>query len=604
MSALGPSSRTWLCYGLLILGALLPLLGVLADPAGRLPGTELGDVYKHAWSYWHTPHAIGAWPWTDSLNAPGGGVLWDVMLFPSLVMSPVDGVLGPVVAANLWVFFSLFMVGVCTAGFLRAIGASELLAALGGFLAQGSPYLYGYPLYSGVHERLAVWVFPLLLWCVIRIQQGSGRRWLIWGLLGYFVAASGCGVYGVWAFLLLAMSFPFLRDKTQPWWGVRPLAPFLFGLVVIAVVLLLWMRVASGGDTLSPQPDRFGLWGINWDMTYSHASLSSLFSPGHVSAMTGDDSGDLLLELSYLGWVQFLVCLVALRSRKTRWFAGIALCFVVLSLGPFVELGGQRWTNPVYWIVAHSVPMYGSAPVPFQQLGVFATISTVGVLSLLSLDERRRWIWVVVIVVASVLERVFVLPTGLVLDTASARVSPVYGAISGGPVVELPRVYQGRCLSPGRLFLAQTQHQQGLPVSVSTGVTAWDDFHPILTGTSDNWERDLNCMRRGGFEWLVVDGENYASSAEANAQIEAIASIVGKPQRSDSRLIVFGLASLNVPLDPNRKLPPFQPMVTFDNGGQGPPVEAADRMQDACNLSGRATKICPLDLQGMRVQKR
>ena len=192
MSAPGPTSRTWLGYGLLILGALLPLLGVLVDPAGRLPGTELGDVYKHAWSYWHTPHAIGAWPWTDSLNAPGGGVLWDVMLFPSLLMAPVDWIAGPVFTANLWVFFSLLLVGFCTAGFLRAIGASDLLAALGGFLAQGSPYLYGYPLYSGVHERLAVWVFPLLLWCVIRIQQQGGKRWLIWGLLGYFFGLFPC----------------------------------------------------------------------------------------------------------------------------------------------------------------------------------------------------------------------------------------------------------------------------------------------------------------------------------------------------------------------------------------------------------------------------
>jgi len=478
------------------------------------------------------------------------------------------------------------------------------LAALGGFLSQGSPYLYGYPLYSGVHERLAVWVFPLLLWCVIRIQQQGGKRWLIWGLLGYFLAASGCGVYGVWAFLMLAMALPFLRDKSQPLWGFRPFVPLLTGLVLIALVLLLWMRIASGGDTLSPQPDRFGVLGINWDMTYSHASLSSLFSPVYVQSMTGDDSGDLLLELSYLGWVQFLLCLLALRSRKTRWIAGIALCFVVLSLGPFVELAGERWTNPVYWLVAHLVPTYGSAPVPFQQLAVFATLSTVGVLALMALDERHRWIWMCVIVLASVVERALVLPTGVVLDTAPARVSAVYDGVSGGPVVELPRVYQGRCLSPGRLFLAQTQHEQGLPVSVSTGVTAWDDFSPILTGTSDNWERDLSCMRRGGFEWLIVDGENYASGAEANAQIEAIASVLGKPERSDSRLIVFGLMHLDVPLDPDRKLPPFQPMVTFDNGGQGPPAEESDRMRDACNLSGRATKICPLDLHGMRVQKR
>ena len=92
---------------LLLFGALLPVLGVLGSPGERLVGTELGDVYKHAWSFWHTPHALGTWPWTEALNAPGGGRLWDVMLLPSLVMVPVTSLAGPVFASNVWVVVSL-----------------------------------------------------------------------------------------------------------------------------------------------------------------------------------------------------------------------------------------------------------------------------------------------------------------------------------------------------------------------------------------------------------------------------------------------------------------------------------------------------------------
>ena len=585
-------------WGLLVLGALLPLVLVLPDPAGTLPGTELGDVYKHAWSYWHTPHALGAWPWTESLNAPGGGVLWDVMLLPSLVLMPLQWFLGPVLCANIWVFLSLFAVGWATASLARALGAESLEASTAGFLAQGAPYLYGYPLFSGVHERLAIWVFPLLLLCALRLKEGADRRWAALGIFGFVFAAAGCGVYGIWALLMMGFALPAFRVPGTPLWGFRRQLLLYLGLGCAAVVLMVAMNLTAGSNSLSPQPNRFSLMGINWGLDLSRASFRGLFSPRFVHAQQAVDSGDLLLELTYVGWVQLVLCCWGLRYRATRWFCGIALVFVLLSTGPVWDVGSHRLVNPFYWTVAWVLPTYGSVPVPFQQMAVFSSLAGLGVLAVLQGSVRRKGVVLGVIVLGSLIERAVVLPTGLFVPTASARVSEVYSAIGQGAVVELPRDFQSRALAPGRLFLAQTRHHQGLPVSVSTGVTSWDGFLPIRTGISKQWETDINCLKRGGFEWVVVNQDFYLSTETAAEQLRGIRQVLGAPVAQEGSQTVFSLKSVFAELAPHRFLPPFQVLDSVDNGGSGPPLEQAGIAVGV--LSGREVSICPLSTQVMQ----
>jgi hypothetical protein len=583
--------------GLLVLGALLPLVLVLADPTGLLPGTELGDVYKHAWSYWHTPEALGAWPWTHSLNAPAGGVLWDVMLMPSLLMAPFQWFIGPVLSANIWVFLSIFMVGYTTARLVQFLGADLPTANVAGFLAQGAPYLYGYPLYSGVHERLAIWVFPLLILCALQLKAGGSRKWILLGVSGFAFAAAGCGVYGIWALLMMGLALPFVRSKGAPFFGFQRQFALYVGLGLVALLLLVAMQITAGSDSLSPQPDRFSLWGVNWGLGFSQASLSDLFSPSAVHAQKALDSGDLLLELSYVGWVQFLVCCVGLRHDRTRWLCGLALTFLVLSMGPVVALGSLRVINPLYWVAAWIMPTYGSAPVPFQQMAVFSSLAGLGVLAVMHGRSSRRGLWLFLIVLSSVVERAVVLPTGLFLETADARVSPVYSVIDQGTVVELPRDYKNRALSPGRLFLAQTQHEQGLPVSVSTGVTAWDGFLPIRSGISNQWAEDLDCLKRGGFSWIVWNKDAYLSPDIGQEMYRGIREVLGEPVSEKGPLSVFSLDSVPSGAAENRFLPPFQVLESVDNGGRGPPSEQA-QIAPAIR-SGRETSFCPLNRIGM-----
>ena len=474
------------------------------------------------------------------------------------------------------------------------LGGDTATATVAGFVAQGAPYLYGYPLYSGVHERLGIWLFPFLLLCGLKLRDGGKRRWVTWGVLAFGFVASGCGVYGIWAVLLLALSAPFLARRDGVWANLGALLLLWIGVAVVSVVLLVAMKTASGASSLSPQPDRFGVLGVPWGMDFSSSTVSTLLLPWKVHSTTPIDSGDALLELSYLGWVPLGICIAGLWKKHTRWICGIAIGFALLSLGPAIELGGSTRVNPIYFAVSWVLPTFGSVPVPFQLVGVFAALASLGLLAISAASESRQRAILSVLVVASVGERALILPTGLVVDTAPATVSEVYNVVDQGTVVEIPRDYRDRALSPTRSFLAQAEHEQGLPLSISTGVTRWDAFLPIRTGLSEVWDTDLRCLASGGFEWLVVDRELYRDPESASQALSGIETVLGSPEASDRRWTVFSLRSLGERPSEKRFFPPFQPLVGMDNGGQGPPQ--VDRGPDAPLgiHSGREAARCPL----------
>ena len=61
---------------------------------------------------------------------------------------------------------------------------------------------------------------------------------------------------------------------------VRGVITLGLGIGVVSVALLFAMKAASGSSSLSPQPDRFGVFGIPWGMDFSSATMSSAASLG------------------------------------------------------------------------------------------------------------------------------------------------------------------------------------------------------------------------------------------------------------------------------------------------------------------------------------
>ncbi len=574
-----PSRQTRVAVLCLGVAAAVPLLHVLLAPTTSLPGSELGDVYKHAWSYWHCLAQGGAWPETSSLNAPAGGRLLDVMLAPALLMAPVTVLLGPVFSANLWVWLSLWAVGLCTFLLARELTDNTPGALVAGVLTIWAPYLAGYPLFSGVHERLAIWVFPWTLICLRHLALGGGWRWGM-GLLGAVALVSmSCGVYALWALLLGLAALPVLPRSDGTLRRLAAWSAPAMGLLLAAFGVSRW--ITDDVRSLSPQPGRLDLsLGIG-PQALDTSTLAELLWPPAVHAQQPVDSGDLLFQVTYLGWVVLGTALVGawrggVYSRSVRWCVGMGCLAATLSLGPSVDLVGFGIPNPFYRVLAWIVPLFGRIPVPFQWVGVALPLLGVGVASFVATGRKPILVAAVVGILGGV-ERIAVPPVGLIQPAARAEVSPALGGLEAGNVVEIPRQFQGRFLASGRVFLAQTVHEQPIPVSVHLGVTAWDAYAPVLTGTTTDWPQTLRCFARGGFRWLVVRPEHYADPGSAQAALRGISSVV--PPRTEGEVVVFDLSFLGETPAQSRFLPPFSPEPLSTVGPEHPAmdVEKGDR---------------------------
>ena len=97
-------------------------------------------------------------------QCPKGGLFYDLMFLPSVLMIPISLVFGPVFSANIWIVLSCTGIGYCTYLLSQHVTQDRMSSMVAGWLALSSPYLLGYPLTGGVYERLGVWMFPLVLY--------------------------------------------------------------------------------------------------------------------------------------------------------------------------------------------------------------------------------------------------------------------------------------------------------------------------------------------------------------------------------------------------------------------------------------------------------
>lgn len=574
--ALGRAWRAW-PVAVLVAGGTLPIARVLADPLHRLPGGARTDVYKHVWSYWHTLRTLGdGWPWTPYLNAPGGGYLLDVMLVPSLLLAPVTWLLGVAAAANLWVWLSLVATGLSTWALCREVTGSDLGGVVGGLLAQTAPYLLAYPLYSGVHERLSVWAFPLVLLGLLRLRAGRSWGWIP-VLVGVFALTSaGCAIHGYIAGLVCLLAAPLFvplpvdgrswRDGWRP--ALRAGLGVALTLGCFVLVLHLDFRWYQWGSyhpwTLSYQGDWIQKWhGLPQRDTL--ATLPALLLPEAVRYTTASLTNDELYRICFLGQVPLGAALAGLlaarRHQRFRvaWIVLVGLFLSFLALGPSFEWRGRFYSSPPFVWLAGVLPYFGVRVTHWQLVAAFAPLSAVGVAALVGRPDRR-WLRVLIalgVLVAATAERVRALPFPLLLPAASARVSPIYDAVlPDGGLVEVPRFWRGTELTPGILFLAQTVHERPIPITVNINQTVWDNVPLLRDGISGAWPMVAMALRRSGFRWIVVHRSWFLRPGPADTCLRTLRMLLGPPVAETEDEALFDLSVLPVEPDPTLVWPP------------------------------------------------
>ena len=543
----------------LLLGAVFPMLRVLAHPATTLPGDAYGDVFKHAWAYWHTLASlpIGHPIETPFLNAPAGAVLLDVMLLPALVMAPVTLVAGPVVSANLWVVLSLLAIGLATYALALEVTGSRLGATTAGLLAQGAPFLYGYPLESGVHERLTVWVFPLMVLGVLKASKDGSWRWGLAAVAAVGASTMGCQVYGVFAVIVLAFTAPaWLRRGAH----YKVLVPTILGIgAILGGVYVVVHDAATHGLSASIQMGRT-------DLTFGGlpsldvATPWTLLDPRVVSTSIDSKAlGDRLVKLVYLGWVPIAAAVAGLvagrREARATIVAGVLMA--VLAMGSHIA----GVANPLHALLARVLPTYGALPPVFQQVAAFGPLAAVGAAALIArIDHKALSLGLAGALVAGwTVERALALPVPLLLTPTSAEVPAIYEQVDG-PLVEVPREW-GPDLAPGLLFMAQTVHEQPLPVTINVGGNAFEAMPSVRYGMASDWSAEVACLEAHGFAWLAYHRDWVGEHVNPDDQLRALTATLGAPAHDDGTIALFRLS-------PETTLEPPYPW-----GGRGYPVE-------------------------------
>ena len=522
---------------------LTPYLG-----GGSIIGSDLGDTYKHVWSFWHTYDLLGqlweagqlkTWPWTDKLSAPHGGFLMDVMLAPSIIFLPITHLFGPVVSSLSFIFVSFYLLGVTGYKLGALYNLNERSSIIVGFIAQSTPYMFGYPLASGVYERLSIWVFPLLWYSLLRFHQSGHRKMIAVSLGALSFVALSCQSYIIFAMLLLMIGLVHLRSK-------RALLFFILQIIPLFFIFLFIRHVTQSPWTLAPQPMRFSLFS-GGPLVEESAKLSELFVPFISRRLTGEDSGDWLLRLGYVGLVPVGLCLWALWKKSSgRVCIGIGFLFLCLSLGKTIG----PIPNVLYLLVAHLFPIYGSIPDAFQQLAVAMPFVSLGVmLGLEHCPSRLFWPLLGVLFV----ERVAALPHDKIWQTASDSVPTIYHKVEAGAIVSIPRQFQSRQLVSPAPFLYQMHHKQPMAISVYMGVTAWDAYAPIATGRAKSWKDALKCMRKGGLRWLMIHRDWFQEHKQGEAIVDRIEL---KPVEDDGVRVLYDLSELDIEPLSDVYLPP------------------------------------------------
>jgi hypothetical protein len=121
-----------------------------------------GDPSLSIWALQWMPFALGHHlnPLvTDYLHYPTGvNLMWNSsILFPSLVLTPVTVLWGPIVSYNVLTLLSMWLSGWCAFLTVRRYSRHWVSAAAGGLLYQFSPFMASQ---ITVHAQIFVAVFP------------------------------------------------------------------------------------------------------------------------------------------------------------------------------------------------------------------------------------------------------------------------------------------------------------------------------------------------------------------------------------------------------------------------------------------------------------
>ncbi len=445
-----------LAYILLIAWPVLPDLRRLAI------GHPAADVWNHVWGYGHVAAALAAGRSpldTPLVNHPIGGRLWFIDMFGAVLLSPVTLTGGAVLAYNLYLLLSVLWAGIAAYLLARELRVTEAGAWLAGVAFAATPHLLG-QLHNGISETLAVGFVPFFLRSLLRWRAEPDLRRSVWVGVSFTLSVWANPYYGLFnSFAGLVM----VLGQVRRWPSLLPGAAVAI-IGVLPVALLFSGTLDASGAVVDRDPDFVYRTLVGHNMT----DFLAFFHPGprqfpDLKLLFDED----LLVVVYLGFALLGAAWWGSRDDRARpWVVG-GLAAFVLTLGPFLYIGGSYVRLGEAWVPLPFLGLYDLVPALSRISHPYRFVVLVALcLAVLAALGVRRWRVAAPLGLLIVLETLVISPVKLPLAVSDATVPLAYADLPADrAVLDLP--VSVPVLARARYNLYQLRHGAPIPYGLN-----------------------------------------------------------------------------------------------------------------------------------------
>jgi hypothetical protein len=383
-------------------GALLLTASAWTAPTTRWIGSCC-DPEQSIWFVRWIPYVIahGTDPlFTGQLNAPdGANLMWNTSTpLLSLVATPITLLGGPILAYNVLMMAAIVLSAWCARLALQRYARGIVGPIVGGAVYGFSPYVVSH---AALHLNLATaWALPLILILLDEILVQRGRRpWVlgvILGLVAVFQLLTSEELLAISAVAAVALIVVLaICRPAEVRAGFRRLMPASAAAAATALVVGGWplamqfmgpQRIAGSVQDAA----RFSTDFLNLALPTKY----QLVAPVAATTISDHFSGLFHEANAYVG-LPLLVLLAALTARhwddmRVRVAALTGSVMFVLSLGPYLHVGGESTGWPLPWLPFTHVPLLENV-VP-SRMTVFMWLA-ISVVVAVAIDEALRLQW-------------------------------------------------------------------------------------------------------------------------------------------------------------------------------------------------------------------